>query len=89
VFARIVERAALAAPPWHPNSDKALILDVFNEARPYLGPMTWEQFKRRLVDERFPLDRIDLVAALGPAKTRANDLFGRGPYSIRKGVQLA
>jgi hypothetical protein len=88
-FARAVERATVRALPWHPNSDKSLIRDVWTEAGPDLGGMSFEAFAARLVAERFPLDRIDLVSALGPERTAANDLMGRGPFAIRKGVTLA
>lgn len=87
-FARIVERATQQTAPWHPHGDKALILDVYGSAAPYLEGMTFEAFKRRLVAERFPLDRIDLPEVLGAERAKQNDLFGRGPYALRKGVSL-
>lgn len=88
-FARAVERATLAAPPWHGNSDKSLLHDVFVVGEPELLGWTFDDFKARLRAERFPLDAIDLVDILSPERRRENDFFGQGPYAIRKRVRLA
>lgn len=88
-FARAVEHATIEAPPWHGNSDKSLLHDVFVVAELELPGWSFDDFKARLRVERFPLDAIDLVDILSPERRRQNDFFGQGPYAIRKRVRLA
>lgn len=88
-FARAVELATIEAPPWHPNSDKSMIHDVYEAAAVELPGVSFDDFKARLRAERFPLERIDIVDMLAPERRVQNDFFGLGPYAIRKRVRLA